>query len=229
MAIRVNRYRSLIVFIFVSVGAVLNVIIFSTDRNLKQNPCSRFFLASVVGSCIALFSGLPTRFSSSFGLDLTVKYDIPCKFYMITLLGSLSFSVLSIALVSIERWLASCIKSRTLLLCSNQTSTRGAYSEINSLCLYLGDLIHLTLYNIAPTRSMLIFGLLSLRNIQQHRRRIANVTIGQIDRNARRSQRQQSTLTILTLIQVCSITMCNSPADTHKSYSSLTEYMYKSP
>ncbi|CAF1394462.1 unnamed protein product [Rotaria magnacalcarata] len=93
----------------------------------------------------------------------------------------------------------------------------------------IGDLIHLTLYNIAPTRSMLIFGLLSLRNIQQHRRRIANVTIGQIDRNARRSQRQQSTLTILTLIQVCSITMCNSPADTHKSYSSLTEYMYKSP
>ncbi|CAF4622370.1 unnamed protein product, partial [Rotaria sp. Silwood1] len=207
IATNVNRYGSLIVFLFGSVGVVLNVFIFSTDRELKQNPCSRIFLASSIASCISLFSGLPTRFFNSFGLDFTAKYDIPCKFYMITLVGALSCSALFIALASIECWLNSSLKVsyRTILsmknvnraititvtmafLCyshilycyaANQKNARGACTGINSVCLYLSDFIHLILFIIIPIGIMLIFGSLTLRNIKQNHRRIANVKTNQ--------------------------------------------------
>ncbi|CAF1277729.1 unnamed protein product [Rotaria sp. Silwood1] len=49
---------------------------------------------------------------------------------------------------------------------------------------------------------MLIFGSLTLRNIKQNHRRIANVKTNQNKSNVRGSQRQQSTLTALMLIQL---------------------------
>ncbi|CAF5077255.1 unnamed protein product, partial [Rotaria sp. Silwood1] len=209
--------------------------------------------------------GLPTRFFNSFGLDLTARYDIPCKFYMITLLGSLSSSALFIALVSIERWLNSCIEANyriissmknvnraiitivtILILCygqmlychaANQKSSRGACAGINIVCLYLNDFIHLILFVIIPVSIMIIYGLLTLRNIKQTHHRIANINRNQINNNVRGGgggggggpQRQQSTLTALMLIQVCLITICNLPVGIHKIYSTITENTYKSP
>ncbi|CAF0881916.1 unnamed protein product [Rotaria sordida] len=258
IATNMNRYGSLIIFLFGSVGTVLNVIIFSIDRELKQNPCSRLFLSSSIAACVALFSGLPTRFFSSFGLDLTARYDILCKFYMIILLGSLSCSASFIALVSIERWLNSCVEANyriissmknvnraiittitVLVLCysqmlychaANQKGSRGACAGINIVCLYLNDFIHLILFVIIPVGIMIIFGLLTLRNIKHSHHRIANIKTNQIDNNVRGgSQRQQSTLTALMLIQVCLITICNLPAGIHKIYTTITENTYKSP
>ncbi|CAF3859639.1 unnamed protein product, partial [Rotaria sp. Silwood1] len=141
-ATNVNRYGSLIIFLFGSVGAILNVIIFCIDRELKQNPCSRLFLSSSIAACIALFLGLPTRFFSSFGLDLTARYDIPCKFYMITLLGSLSSSALFIALVSIERWLNSCIEANYRIISSMKNVNRAIITIVTILILCYGQMLY---------------------------------------------------------------------------------------
>ncbi|CAF1020876.1 unnamed protein product [Rotaria sordida] len=259
IATNVNRYGSLIIFLFGSVGTVLNVIIFSIDRELKQNPCSRLFLSSSIAACVALFSGLPNRFLTSFGLDLMVQHDILCKFYMIILLCSLSCSASFIALVSIERWLNSSVEANyriissmknvnraiittitVLVLCYgqmlychavNQKGSRRACTGINIVCLYLNDFIHLILFVIIPVGIMIIFGLLTLRNIKQTHHRITNINRNQINNNVRggRPQRQQSTLTALMLIQVCLLTICNLPVGIHRVYSTITENTYKSP
>jgi hypothetical protein len=180
----INRYGSLIIFIFGSIGVALNILIFSTDQELKQNPCSRLFLASSIAAANVLFAGLPTRFLSSFGLDLAGRYDILCKSYMFILLGSFTCSALFTSLVSIERWLHSCTNPHYRLLSSMKNVNRAIvvittsvvvlYSHIfycfssnsqngrnpcgisSAVCIYLNDLLHLILFVIVPCLIMSI-------------------------------------------------------------------------
>jgi hypothetical protein len=120
----INRYGSLVILAFGSVGVLLNIFIFSTDRELKKNPCARLFLTSSIAASILLFSGIPTRIFNAFGYDITARYDILCKGYMFTLLGSFTCSALFTALVSIERWLNSSANPNYRMLSSIKNANR---------------------------------------------------------------------------------------------------------
>ena len=252
-----NRYGSLIILVFGSFGIVLNILIFSTDQELKRNPCARLFLASSIAAGNVLFSGLPTRFFNSFGLDLAGRYDILCKSYMFILLGSFACSSLFTALVSIERWLHSCTNPNYRLLASMKNVNRSIlvitivvavlYSHIfycfsaNSQngrspcgismteCIYFNDFLHLILFVIAPSLIMSIFGSLTLFNIRRSLRRVVHETSAVANKTGRRTKRTQSTMTVLMFAQTSLVVVSNLPSGIQKIYSNITVNDRKSP
>ncbi|CAF1138149.1 unnamed protein product [Adineta steineri] len=253
----INRYGSFIVSSLGSIGTIINIVIFSTDKELKKTPCSPFFVASSISATILLFSALLTRFLDVFSLNLTYYYDGICKVYIFFLLGSFYSSALFTSFLSIERWLSSSrnatlrqfasIKNayRTIIItitivsifCSqvfycymaNQISPRGQCSPMNTVCGYVNDLIHLILFVIIPCSIMLIFGSLTLYNIKQNIHRVIPIQSLRTTQNDRRMMRIQSTITLMMFTQVCSLLLCNLSAGIQKIYSTITANDYKTP
>jgi hypothetical protein len=245
-----NRYASLVIFLFGSIGAMINILIFSTDKELKKNPCSRLFLASSIASSIVLFFGLPTRFFSSFGLDLITRHDFLCKCYTFIVLSSFTCSALFTALISIERWLNSCANLRYRMFSStininrsiglvitivaiafshifycysaNLQNASSSCSTLISMCMYVNNFMHLILFIIVPCILMLIFGLLTLRNVKQSLQRIANETTIDTAKTGRRTKRTQTMMTVLMFTQVALITCANTPGGIQKLYTTIT-------
>ncbi|CAF2983858.1 unnamed protein product, partial [Rotaria sp. Silwood2] len=60
MSTQLNRYCSIFIFIFGVLGNILNCIVLS-QRPLRKNPCSFFFLISSMANLTSILSGLTTR------------------------------------------------------------------------------------------------------------------------------------------------------------------------
>jgi hypothetical protein len=75
----INRYFSIFIFLFGTIGNILNILVLS-QRPIRINPCSLFFLISSIANLIAILSGLTTRMLSGWALDLTNTVDWLCKF-----------------------------------------------------------------------------------------------------------------------------------------------------
>ncbi|CAF3286645.1 unnamed protein product [Rotaria socialis] len=67
---QLNRYFSIFIFIFGVICNILNVLVLS-QRNLRANPCAFLFLLSFMASLVAIFSGLFTRTTAGWVIDLT--------------------------------------------------------------------------------------------------------------------------------------------------------------
>ncbi|UJR17397.1 hypothetical protein I4U23_004292 [Adineta vaga] len=256
LSLNTNRYGSLVIFLLGSVGVTLNIVIFGTDQELKKTPCSRIFLASSIAASIVLISGLPTRFLSSFGLDITARYDAICKLFIVTLFSSYSCSALFTSFLSVERWLNSCtnvnyrnwssmknvyrviiITPVVIFLCysqifycyiANQKSERSGCSPMSGVCSYFNDFLHLTLFVLIPCAIMLIFGSLTVYNIKRNLNRIEQGQPTGSTKSQRRMVRTQSAITLLMFTQVFLLTFCNSPAGIQKIYSTITANVSKS-
>ena len=252
-----NRYGTLIILIFGSIGVLLNILIFSTDQELKKNPCARLFLASSIAASIALFSGLPTRIFNAFGYDVSARYDILCKGYMFTLLGSFTCSALFTALVSMERWLNSCANANYRMLSSMKNANRAIVaitilvaalhaqifycysanlrngqnpcSTPSSGCSYFNNFLNLVLFFLVPCLIMMIFGSLTLLNVHRNLHRVANEQTQGANKMGRRVKRTQSTMTVLMFAQICLVIVSNLPAGIQKIYGTITVNDAKRP
>ena len=69
---------------------------------------------------------------------------------------------------------------------------------------------------------MVIFGILTLKNIRRNLRRIETVPSVGTAKTGRRHKRTQATMTALMFAQVGLITFCNLPAGIQKLYSNTT-------
>lgn len=252
-----NRYGTLIIFVFGSIGVLLNILIFSTDQELKKIPCARLFLASSIAASIALFSGLPTRMFNAFGYDVSARYDILCKGYLFTLLGSFTCSALFTALVSMERWLNSCVNPNYRMLSSMKNANRAIvvitilvtalYAQIfycysanlrngpnpcsmpSSGCAYFNNFLNLISFFIVPCLIMMMFGSLTLLNIHRNLHRVANDQSQCANKMGRRMKRSQSTMTVLMFAQICLVIFSNLPSGIQKIYGTITVNDARSP
>ena len=111
------------------VGCILNSLVFS-QKNLRKNPCSIYFLAFNTANFFYIFSSLlPLTLNSGYNSDISTQYLVLCRirFYVTVLANALSASYLILA--SIDRILITSSNART----RQRSHLRYAY-----ICLIVG-------------------------------------------------------------------------------------------
>jgi hypothetical protein len=199
-----NRYVSIFIFIFGMIGNFLNVLVLS-QRTLRKNPSAAFFLASSVAGIIVILSGIISQMLSGYNLDLSLTNKWICKIRNFILFGSRTVLLWMIVLATVDRWLSSsvaanlrslsnlqnarrsmvvvliytCLINAPILYCDEANLTgvlRGCYASTH-ICRLTTDLIYSFGTILLPLLLMVIFGLLTTRNVHHVQNRVRNVTV----------------------------------------------------
>jgi len=218
----INRYFSIFIFLFGTIGNILNILVLS-KKSLRTNPCSLCFLISSIANLIAILSGLTTRMLSGWALDLTNTIDWLCKLRAFILFISRNIAAWLILLAAIDRWLLSSPNARRRQLSALKNVYRGIiltiivsiilYSPIfycyqanlintplkcygkNNGCCFSNDLSYACLTILFPILLMFIFGLMTIINIHQVKSRIhttAAIELNTVASSVAKQARQSS-------------------------------------
>ncbi|UJR18212.1 hypothetical protein I4U23_005113 [Adineta vaga] len=249
-----NRYISLLIFIFGLIGNILNIFVF-LHRTLRSNSCSLLFLTSSIANIISIISGLITRMLSGWSVDSTDTIVGLCKLRIFILWISRTFVMWILMLTTIDRWFSSSIhvhyrqKSTLknayrgiifllffsiilnidLLYCyqANLENTPLKCYSKTAICRLITDLTYALIIYTLPLVLMIIFGLLTIRNIHQiHNRHIQPVVI--ICIHLKRKKKVDQQLLRMHLIQVFILSILTIPSAIERLYSTLTETNAKS-
>jgi hypothetical protein len=258
-----NGYMTLFVFLFGIIGNILNIFILS-QSTLRSNPCVLYFLGSSVSSLGIILVGLPSHLIAGYiSTDPTNTNSLLCKIRIFFLYGFRTTSVWLIVLAAIDRWFLSSTKITRRRLSSRKIAYRGLIIiPISSFilwsesifcydtnlpqaplrcygksyeCRVFNDLVYASSTVMIPSLLMLIFGFLTIHNINRTRRAIEPfiATVTHIDplnrRKRRRRRRNQSSLTRMLLLQVIFLTLFSLPQAIHQFYLTLTIQVIKSP
>lgn len=226
---QLNRYFSIFIFISGIFGNLLNCLVLS-QRSLRTNPCSFLFLISSIASLISILSGLTTRMLAGYAVDLTNTISWLCKLRAFILFTSRTIAIWLLTLASIDRSFSSSINHQY----RQKSSLKNAYKNmfiiiIFSILLYIeifycyeSNLINtplqcygkdgicrivtdLSYALIIPIIIMIIFGLMTISNVQHSYRRVC-VTVSTVTTNIQKQrQRWKKTeyhLLLMLLIQI---------------------------
>ncbi|CAF0845323.1 unnamed protein product, partial [Rotaria sordida] len=78
VSIQFNRYFSIFIFLFGTIGNILNCFVLS-QSTLRLNPCAYLFLISSIANMISIIFGLTTRILAGWNMDLTDTNSLGCK------------------------------------------------------------------------------------------------------------------------------------------------------
>jgi hypothetical protein len=194
-----NRYFAIAIFIFGTIGNVLNCLILS-QRNLRSNPCALFFLFSSIAHLSFIYAGLTTRMLSGWAVDLSSTIGWLCKIRGFILYTSRTVALWFIVLATVDRWLSSHVNARY----RQMSTVKNAYKSM-ILILSLSALVYVQLFycyeaNLintplkcygrtdlcrtvtalvdafvtatTPIIFMMIFGMMTISNVRQTQRRL---------------------------------------------------------
>ncbi len=249
-----NRTIPIPLLIFGTLGNALNLYIL-TQKSLRLNSCSFYFLSSTIANLICLWCGLLTRLLSGYNLDPTAWNSIVCKFrYFITYM-SLALSACFLVYASADRWTSSnsnvhirlfsrihiakrMVLYTLLIACILYSQAFYCYESIpnqiptncycpNIICRMFNDLLFLILFSIIPPILMLGFGWITIQNVKRiHQQVNPHMTImSDYQHLLRRKDRQMITM---LFIQVILFFICVTPAGISKAYTTLTFNQHKS-
>jgi hypothetical protein len=252
-----NRYLPIFIFIFGTIGNFLNVLVLSR-RSLRSNPSALFFLASSVAGIIVILSGLIIRMASGYDADLTLTIGWICKIRNVVLYSSRTLVLWMIVLATIDRWLSSSVSANLRLLSNLKNARRnmiivliytglinapilycyeanlsgvlrGCYGSTYS-CRLATDLIYAFGTTLLPLLLMIMFGLLTIRNVRHVQNRVRTVagvvtslenkntsTITNGSSQAKKTDRQ---LLKMLFVQVTLLFLFTCPHAVQKVYSS---------
>ncbi|CAF2880963.1 unnamed protein product [Rotaria sp. Silwood2] len=268
ISIQINRYFSILIFVFGIPGNILNIFVF-LHRSLRPNPCASLFLASSIANIIGTVSGLTTRILSGWAADLTNTVGWLCKVRVFILWITRAFFMWVIMLATVDRWLLSSCNVHYRQISTLKNARRGMFIilfvsmlinidllycyEANLLetplkcysktetCRLITDLTFALIIYTLPLFFMIVFGLLTIRNVHQARHHrihpiaVASLTISvePITRyNHYHSTRMKMIgrrLRQMLLIQVTVLTILTLPVAIQRLYSTLTLREDKSP
>jgi hypothetical protein len=194
-----NRYFAIFIFIFGTIGNVLNFFVLS-QPTLRSNPCALFFLVSSIAHLSFIFSGLTTRMLAGWAADLTNTIGWLCKLRGFVLYTSRTTALWLIALATVDRWLASHSNTHYRQMSTVKNARRSMIFILSvSTLLYVqlfycyeANLINLPLQCYGgtelcrivtvmcdafvtvtiPIMFMMIFGVMTISNIRQIQRRL---------------------------------------------------------
>ncbi|CAF2767179.1 unnamed protein product [Rotaria sp. Silwood2] len=244
---QLNRYFSIIIFLFGIIGNILNILVLS-QRNLRSNPCASLFLASSIASLVAIFSGLFTRTTSGWAMDLTNTITWLCQLRTFVVFASRTVAYCLIALATIDRWLSSCSDLRRRQMSTIRNAQQGMIIILIFSCLFyvqmfycyeanlvntplkcygktiacrlLTDLTYAFAANIFPLVIMLCFGLATIINVREAKRRIQNINMsslsGIIISSQYRSKKTDHYLLIMLFVQVILFAVFTLPQNIQK-------------
>jgi len=258
-----NRYLTLFIFLFGIIGNILNILVLS-QATLRCNPCVIYFLASSVSGLGIILVGLPSRLIGGWiSTDPTNTNTALCKFRIFFLYGFRTTSVWLIVFATIDRWFVSSVKLTRRRLSSCKIAYKcliiihclSCILWIESIvcydtnvleaplkcygksynCRVFNDLVYASSTVMIPSVLMLIFGFLTIHNINRSRRAIEPfiVTVTHVDplhrTKQKRKRRNQSSLTRMLILQVIFLTFCSLPQAIHQFYLTFTIEVMKSP
>lgn len=258
----VNRYLTLFVFICGISGNFLNILIL-LQGTLRSNPCVIYFLASSISSLGILLVGLPSRLIAGWiSTDPTNTNAFLCKARIFLLYGFRTTTAWLIVFATIDRWLSSSLRItrrrwssckmayRSLVIISSLSFCLWIESAFcydtnlpdaplrcygqSHVCRVFNDLTYAISTVMIPSVLMLIFGFLTIHNINRSRRAIEPfvATIIRLDPSKRKKRRphrrNQSSLTRMLILQVIFLTLCSLPQAMHQIYLTLTMLVVKS-
>ncbi|CAF4161612.1 unnamed protein product [Adineta steineri] len=242
-----------IIIVAGTLGSILNIIVFSISKKLRSSPCSLYFIFASIGYIIYLNIVALLRYVQiSFNIDPSVQWSWFCKLryyaigfllmlprsymllaaidrYLMSKSGQHRFSSYRIALKMILLtfffWMIMCVhliiyfdiqisSNGTNHICMNSP---GSYSTFLSF-------YSLLINGLSMPLLMTIFGLLTLRNTQQHRNQIHN-TMTLI---LRRRKKQEWLILRMLLIQIIVNVILALPVTIYLFYAGLTQYYKKS-
>jgi hypothetical protein len=199
-----NRYLPIFIYIFGIIGNFLNVLVLA-QRPLRSNPSAVFFITTSIAGLVAIVSGLTSRMMSGFAVDLTLTVNWICVIRNYVLYSARTVALWMIALAAIDRWFSSnvdvnlrqmskmknaqrsilvvlifaCLINGPIIYCYKADVTgalRGCYGS-TYVCSVLTDLIYAVITTVLPLLLMVIFGLLTIRNVRHTRNRIQDMTM----------------------------------------------------
>ncbi|CAF4217000.1 unnamed protein product [Adineta steineri] len=104
----VNRYFSMFLLFFGTIGNVLNLLIF-TRKIFRNNICVNYFLASAIADSFLIISGPLPRLINGFGTDASQSSSVLCKLKFFTIYHSGYTAAWFTCLACIERYLSSSV------------------------------------------------------------------------------------------------------------------------
>jgi hypothetical protein len=231
--VQLNRYFPLPFMILGTIGLILNIIIF-TRRSLFNNSCVQYLLANTLSNIIVLYWVVVTRiFSDGYANDLSIRSNTFCKIRYFLTYYSRTLSTWFIVLACFDRWLSSnqarnrfntVLFARQLIfiicivcflsylhicfLFNIQTSSSSLTCYANpGIYQVFSDLQYLIFYALGPPILMLIFGLLTIKNIRRNRRLVQPTANVQNQSNINRRDNQLLTMLLLQVMIIIIFTL----------------------
>ncbi|CAF1307494.1 unnamed protein product [Rotaria sordida] len=122
---QINRYLSIAILLFGTVGNILNCLVLS-QKSLRKNPCSWLFLASSITSLITLISGVAVRLMAGWSADLTDTVPALCKIRIFVLFDSRTVASWLIMLATVDIWFSSSIDANRRHMSTLKNAQLGA-------------------------------------------------------------------------------------------------------
>jgi hypothetical protein len=241
-------YYSILLLILGSFGNLFSICIF-LRRRLRLIPCSWYFLALTCSNFLTLYMVCLTYMLIFFGYNPHTyeASSIFCKICTYFTYANLTLSIWLEIGACVDRWAATStnlsiksfshvkiakqviigITSLVYLFCSeiffcydniDHSTSIGCYPISNACDLYNQYAFFLT-YSFLPCGFILVFGLLTIRNIQKTRRRIAPLRATLHYRNTEKKIRQMN---IMLLVEVIFSILFYLPMSLQKVYYVIT-------
>ena len=254
----INRYFPIFIYIFGIGGNFLNVLVL-VQRPLRSNPSAAFLTVSSIACLIAIVSGLTSRMMSGYAVDLTLTINWACKMRNYVLYTARTVALWLIALATIDRWLSSsvnvhrrqmstlknaqraiilvlicsCLLNGPILYCYEAGLTgalRGCYGST-----YAGRVLTDSIYAVGttlmPLSVMVMFGLLTIRNVRHTQNRVQNITMLSLTNENRntvptvareqRAKKLDKHLLRMLAIQITLLVLFTCPHALQKAYTSI--------
>ena len=245
------RYFSITLLILGTFGNTFNILIFTRPK-LRSIPCSWYFLASTSTHFLALYMGCLPRVLTTFGINpqTTAQAAIYCKTRSFFTYSSLSVSIWFVIGACIDRWASSCTSVRIRSLSNIKIAKRfivgiviivylvyfqmffcfdGKFASTTSNCYTVSALCELynnfalfVTYSVLPCLLILIFGLLTIRNVRQSHLRIHPM------QNNQNKKKTPTQMTVMLLVQVICSIILSLPMSLQNIYTQMTESFDKS-
>jgi hypothetical protein len=245
---QLNRYFGISIFLFGTIGNILNILVLS-QKTLRKNPCAWCFLISSIASLISYLSGLSTRILFGWNLDLSETTPSLCKIRGLVVFTFITVTFWLIALATIDRWLSSNFlihyrqkstlknaqRGTIIIIClsiglyiqmifcydANLVGTPSKCYSKSTTCGILFDLSFAIITILFPILLMILFGLKTISNIRQAHRRIHNQSING-NRQENQHKKIDRQLLIMLFFQVIILTILSLPLPIERFHSTFT-------
>lgn len=235
-----NRYIPIIFLILGTIGNLTNIVVF-TRPLLRTNPCSIYFTSSSIFNFVSIYVGLLTPFLGLYNLDPTQTISSLCKIRFYLRYSTITLSTWLILFASIDRFLSTsenvnrrqwsslpiakrivcCLTLIGFLLPYSQVfycydiNQRRSCIHLNNACKLINDIILLLCNSGLPPILMVIFSIMTIRNVKSRDRMMSN------------PRRRDVQLVRILLIQVSVLVLFAIPVAIQKLYTSSTVFISK--
>jgi hypothetical protein len=257
-----NRYLPIFIYAFGITGNFINVFVLG-QRQLRSNPSAAFFIISSIAGLIAIVSGLTSRMMAGYAVDLTNTVKWICLVRNFVLYSARTVALWMIVLATLDRWFSSSPDANLRQISKIKNAQRGIFivliytflintpiffcyeANLTGLvrgcyggtyaCRLITDLIYLFGTTIIPLLLMIIFGLLTIKNIRHTQRRVHDVgamsisyqnnnTMATVTGQQQQRRKKDRYLLKMLFVQVTLLCLFTCGHAIQKAYSSIVSY-----